>query len=88
MLGHIVHIFIANLRTLHYKVQNDPASKVLACSGLDLVEVCVCDNVAYGVLEPSMSKVKMNQFATEASITILRIDDLIRLAPKEGEGEQ
>ena len=79
---------VANLRALHYKAQNDPASKALACSGLDLVEGRVRDNVAHGVLEPSMSKVKMIQFATEAAITILRIDDLIRLAPQEGEGEQ
>lgn len=79
---------VANLRALHYKAQNDPAQKDLACSGLDLVEGRVRNNVLAGVLEPSMSKVKMIQFATEAAITILRIDDLIRLSPQEGEGEQ
>lgn len=47
----------------------------------------VRDNVANGVLEPALSKIKMIQFATEAAITILRIDDLITLAPKE-EGEE
>ncbi len=41
----------------------------------------VRDNVAAGVLEPALSKTKMIQFATEAAITILRIDDLITLAP-------
>ncbi len=56
--------------------------------GLDLVEGCVRDNIEAGVLEPSMSKVKMIQFATEAAITILRIDDLIRLAPSQDDQEQ
>lgn len=32
-----------------------------------------------------MSKVKALQFATEAAITILRIDDLIRLYPDQNE---
>ena len=31
-----------------------------------------------GVLEPAMSKVKMIRFATEAAVTILRIDDAIQ----------
>jgi T-complex protein 1 subunit alpha len=31
------------------------------------------------VFEPLMSKVKSLKFATEAAITILRIDDLIKL---------
>ena len=34
-----------------------------------------------------MSKVKMIQFATEAAITVLRIDDLITLAAKEEGGQ-
>ncbi len=38
-----------------------------------------------GVLEPTLSKVKMIQFATEAAITVLRIDDLITLAPSQDE---
>ena len=37
-------------------------------------------NLAAGVIEPSMSKVKSLKFATEAAITILRIDDSIKLA--------
>merc|ERR1712216_554809 len=51
--------------------------------GLDLVEGVVRNNVEAGVLEPAMAKVKVLQFATEAAITILRIDDLIRLEAKE-----
>lgn len=48
-------------------------------AGLDLENGEVRDNKAAGVLEPLMSKVKSLKFATEAAITILRIDDLIKL---------
>ncbi len=44
------------------------------------------DNKAAGVLEPAVSKIKSLKFATEAAITILRIDDLIKLNP-ENEGK-
>lgn len=37
------------------------------------------DNKEAGVFEPLISKVKSLKFATEAAITILRIDDLIKL---------
>lgn len=39
-------------------------------------------NLRHGVLEPTVSKVKALKFATEAAITILRIDDMIKLYPK------
>jgi len=39
-----------------------------------------------GVLEPGMSKIKSFKFATEAAITILRIDTLIKLPKQEAEG--
>ena len=64
-----------------------PPPVQMAQFGLDLVEGKVRNNVEAGVLEPSMSKVKMIQFATEAAITILRIDDLIRLAPNPEDQE-
>merc|ERR1719409_2409038 len=35
------------------------------------------------ITEPALSKVKMIQFATEAAITVLRIDDMIKLAPED-----
>ena len=47
--------------------------------GLDLYEGVVRDNKKAGVLEPAMSKIKSLKFATEAAITILRIDDMIKL---------
>jgi len=51
--------------------------------GLDLDEGKVRDNVKAGVLEPAMSKIKMIRFATEAAVTILRIDDSIKMSAKE-----
>lgn len=50
--------------------------------GLDLTEGTVRDNRKEGVLEPAMSKIKSLKFATEAAITILRIDDMIKLDPE------
>jgi len=48
----------------------------------------VRNNMTNGVIEPSMSKVKSLKFATEAAITILRIDDMIRLAKPQQDGGQ
>jgi T-complex protein 1 subunit alpha len=43
------------------------------------------DNIVAGVIEPGLAKIKYIQFATEAAITILRIDDMINIAQKEQE---
>lgn len=51
--------------------------------GLDLVGGALRDSKNAGVLEPVTSKLKSLKFATEAAITILRIDDMIKLAPEE-----
>lgn len=37
------------------------------------------NNLAAGVVEPAISKIKSLRFATEAAISILRIDDMIKL---------
>ena len=55
--------------------------------GLDLIEGTLRDNVEAGVLEPTMNKVKIIQFATEAALTVLRIDDMIKVE-KDPEEEQ
>jgi len=73
---------VAILRAHHNAAQRDESKKKLAYSGLDLKAGKVRDNVAAGVIEPMMSKVKAIQFATEAAITILRIDDRITLNPE------
>ena len=51
--------------------------------GLDLHKGVVRDNKKAGVLEPAISKIKSLKFATEAAITILRIDDMIKLQPEQ-----
>lgn len=50
--------------------------------GLDLISGTVRDNKKAGVLEPAMSKIKSLKFAAEAAITILRIDDMIKISPQ------
>lgn len=79
---------VAKLRAYHHLAQTNPDKKHLADFGLDLINGEVRNNVEAGVLEPSLSKVKIIQFATEAAITILRIDDLIKLDPKPEAGEE
>jgi T-complex protein 1 subunit alpha len=71
---------VAQLRAKHFDC--DTGGHVF---GLDLVAGGVRDNVAMGVVEPMVSKVKMVQFATEAAVTILRIDDDIRIASADAE---
>ena len=48
-----------------------------------MIEGTVRDNKNAGVLEPAISKIKSLKFATEAAITILRIDDMIKLDPEK-----
>lgn len=74
---------VAKLRAYHHTAQNKPGKEHLAGYGLDLVNGVVRNNLEEGVLEPAMSKVKSIQFATEAAITILRIDDLARVAAND-----
>ena len=58
------------------------ADRSLRYHGLDLLAGTVRDNLAAGVVEPAMSKIKSLRFATEAAITILRIDDRITVNPE------
>jgi len=74
---------VAKLRSFHNAAQKQADKKDLQYSGLDLHTGKVRNNLEAGVIEPAMAKVKMLQFATEAAITILRVDDLIKLNPKK-----
>ena len=77
---------VAKLRSYHHAAQNAPIGdpkKVLLRYGLDLLNGEVRDNVAAGVLEPTMSKVKSLKSAYEAAVSILRIDDAIQCVPGE-----
>lgn len=74
---------VAKLRAFHNESQNNKEHRKLKWSGLDLVTGVVRDNKAAGVLEPTVIKTKCLKFATEAAITILRIDDMIKLYPEQ-----
>lgn len=76
---------VAKLRAYHNSSQTKAEHVDLKWVGLDLYEGTVRNNKKAGVLEPSISKIKSLKFATEAAITILRIDDLIKLAPEQKE---
>ncbi|KAI9308039.1 T-complex protein 1 subunit alpha [Cunninghamella echinulata] len=83
---------VAKLRAYHNAALNADANdqkRVLKYYGLDLINGEVRDNLKAGVLEPAMSKIKSLKSATEAAIAILRIDDMIKVAPQqqaEGDG--
>lgn len=70
---------VAKLRAFHNASQTIEAKKHFKWIGLDLENGKCRDNKDAGVLEPTMSKVKSLKFATEAAITILRIDDMIKI---------
>ncbi len=80
---------ISKLRTLHSAAQRpgeDNAERLsLKYCGLDLLKGKCRNNLTAGVLEPMISKINSLKFATEAAITILRIDDMIKLAPEQRE---
>merc|ERR1712154_394514 len=75
------------LRVRHHAAQQGQDEKKADYKwyGLDLTNGGVRNSVVAGVLEPMVSKLKSLKFATEAAITILRIDDLIKIAPEKGE---
>jgi T-complex protein 1 subunit alpha len=77
---------VAKLRSIHAKGQHseDDADDALKFMGLNLVDGTIRDNLLAGVVEPAISKIKSLRFATEAAITILRIDDRITLNDDKG----
>jgi T-complex protein 1 subunit alpha len=74
---------VAKLRSNHNAAQSDASQAELKRSGLDCVSGKIQNNLTAGIIEPALSKVKMIQFATEAAITVLRIDDMIKLTPED-----
>lgn len=76
---------VAKLRAYHYAAQSSAANeetRALKHTGLDLVSGQVRDSIAAGVLEPTLSKIKALKSAMEAAVTILRIDDMMKISPK------
>jgi len=76
---------LADLRVRHHASQTsqDPKKKEYKWFGLDLTNNTVRNSIEAGVVEPMVSKLKSLKFATEATITILRIDDLVKIAPEQ-----
>lgn len=76
---------VAKLRSAHAQGQRGGENNgSLRYAGLDLTDGTIRDNLAAGVVEPAISKIKSLRFATEAAITILRIDDRITLNDMKG----
>lgn len=70
---------VAKLRAYHNTSQLVEGKEQLRFMGLDLYKGEVRDNLKAGVVEPAISKIKAIRFATEAAVSILRIDDMIKL---------
>lgn len=79
---------VAKLRAIHARGSAPGGDDMLKYTGLDLEKGLVRNNFQAGVLEPALGKVKAMRFATEAAVTILRIDDLIKLNPSENPGNR
>jgi T-complex protein 1 subunit alpha len=73
---------VAKLRAYHDAAQTKKKEQ-FKWTGLDLEEGKVRNNLKAGVLEPALAKIKMIKFATEAAVTILRIDDAIKMNPRK-----
>lgn len=78
---------VAQLRSHHAKAQSGEEltkeEQEYRCHGLSLSDGKIRNNLTEGVLEATISKIKSIKFATEAAITILRIDDLVTLEPEK-----
>lgn len=73
---------VAKLRAYHNAAQQNATKVNYKYIGLDLDKGVCRNNLKAGVLEPAISKVKMIKFACEAAITLLRIDDSIKMNAK------
>lgn len=78
---------VAQLRAKHTLAQRKETEQSVKDDfrhyGLNLKTGVVQNNLKCGILEPAVSKIKSLSFATEAAITILRIDDNIVLNPEK-----
>lgn len=77
---------VSQLLTYHNTAQKVADKTDFRFMGLDLINGKVVNNMKCGVVEPAVSKVKSLHFATEAAVAILRIDDFIKVNPKQEQG--
>ncbi|UKJ89092.2 T-complex protein 1 alpha subunit [Theileria orientalis] len=76
--------YVSILKSYHAKYYaNKDENPDYKWYGLSLNDGKIDNNLKMGVLEATVSKIKSIKFATEAAITILRIDDLITLEPEK-----
>lgn len=78
-------LFFESFNDLYHTINLE--KHLLPCNriGLDLINGKPRDNRQAGVYEPTMVKTKSLKMATEAAITILRIDDLVKSFPEQQE---
>ncbi|EDO05416.1 putative t-complex protein 1 alpha subunit [Babesia bovis T2Bo] len=77
---------VSKLRALHAKAQSEsatPEDKECKWYGISLADGELRNNLKAGILEATVSKIKSIKFATEAAVTILRIDELVTLEPEK-----
>uniref|UniRef100_A0A4W3J1Z1 T-complex protein 1 subunit alpha n=1 Tax=Callorhinchus milii TaxID=7868 RepID=A0A4W3J1Z1_CALMI len=74
---------VAKMRAFHNQAQTNPDRNHFKWVGLDLLNGRPHDCKQAGIFEPAVVKIKSIKFATEAAVTILRVDDLVRLSPDE-----
>ena len=79
---------VARLRVHHNNSQTMPDKVNEKHFGLDLYKGEIKDNLAAGVVEPAISKIKSLRFACEAAVSIMRIDDMIKLNVHEDKNQQ
>ncbi|KAI0561127.1 TCP-1/cpn60 chaperonin [Gracilaria domingensis] len=74
---------VAKRKALHHAAQNEDSKAKLSSFGLDLDAGSLRDNLSESVVEPVVSKKKIIQFATEAALPIIRIDDSVKIDKEE-----
>lgn len=77
---------LCNIAGLQHYPPSWPSISLSVCLLSFCLLLQVVHNLKAGVVEPAMSKVKSLRFATEAAITILRIDDFIKITPPQQQG--
>jgi len=76
--GYDASELVASLRAAHARGETS--------AGLDMANGCVADMAALGVRESFKSKLHVLCSAAEAAEMILRVDDIVKCAPRKREG--
>lgn len=70
---------VSNLRSAHYSGQSS--------AGIDIMTGAVGDMSALGILEPFKLKLQVLLSAAEAAEMILRVDDIVKCAPRRRDAD-